>query len=102
VLFEVPFMHRRLLPGEQWRWYLVDMGVPLVVSLLIQGLIRLIMPADAPLLLALGLIGIGGVLAFAGSVLLLPGLRGAVAGFLAAVLRKRHASQSRTRLDVEA
>jgi O-antigen/teichoic acid export membrane protein len=33
VLVGIPLMHRRLLKGEQWRWYLEDVGLPLGVSL---------------------------------------------------------------------
>lgn len=29
VLFTVPLMHRRLLRGEKWRWYLSDVALPL-------------------------------------------------------------------------
>jgi O-antigen/teichoic acid export membrane protein len=30
VMIMIPFMHRRLLPGEQWRWYWSDVAAPLV------------------------------------------------------------------------
>jgi O-antigen/teichoic acid export membrane protein len=33
VLFDVFIMHRRLLIGEQWRWYLQDVGLPSVAVL---------------------------------------------------------------------
>jgi O-antigen/teichoic acid export membrane protein len=33
VLIQLQFMHRRLLPDEQWRWYLQDVGLPLVATL---------------------------------------------------------------------
>lgn len=32
VLIGVQIMHRRLLKGEQWRWYIEDVGLPLAVS----------------------------------------------------------------------
>jgi O-antigen/teichoic acid export membrane protein len=28
VLFAIQFMHRRLIPGEKWRWYLADVLLP--------------------------------------------------------------------------
>lgn len=31
-LVVIQLMHRRLLKGEQWRWYLEDVGLPLAVS----------------------------------------------------------------------
>jgi len=33
VLVGVQLMHHRLLRGEQWRWYVEDVGLPLAVSL---------------------------------------------------------------------
>jgi O-antigen/teichoic acid export membrane protein len=33
VLVGIPLMHRRLLRGEQWRWYFEDVGLPLAVAL---------------------------------------------------------------------
>ena len=33
VIFTVPLTHRRLLPGEQWRWYWADVGYPLILAL---------------------------------------------------------------------
>src|SRR5215216_633080 len=32
VLITIQLMHRRLLKGEQWRWYFEDVGIPLVAS----------------------------------------------------------------------
>lgn len=31
VVVMIPLMHRRLLPGEMWYWYRVDVGLPLLV-----------------------------------------------------------------------
>jgi O-antigen/teichoic acid export membrane protein len=33
VVFTVTLMHRRLLPGEQWRWYFSDLAYPLLLAL---------------------------------------------------------------------
>lgn len=35
VLVCIRLMHRRLLRGEMWRWYLVDVGMPLAGALLV-------------------------------------------------------------------
>lgn len=35
LLIQLPLMHRRLLPGEQWRWYRDDVCRPLAGALLI-------------------------------------------------------------------
>jgi O-antigen/teichoic acid export membrane protein len=32
VLISIQLMHRRLLIGEQWRWYFEDVGIPLVAA----------------------------------------------------------------------
>jgi O-antigen/teichoic acid export membrane protein len=42
VLISVHFMHRRLLPREKWSWYWHDVSFPLVTSLLISGLGRIL------------------------------------------------------------
>ena len=33
MLFLIPIMHRRLLAGEKWRWYLEDVSYPLLAAL---------------------------------------------------------------------
>jgi O-antigen/teichoic acid export membrane protein len=50
VLIELPIMHHRLLRGEMWRWYLEDVGLPLLATLTIVGLGRWLIPASLPLL----------------------------------------------------
>lgn len=45
VLFEIPIMHRRLLPEEKWKWYWQDVLIPLGTALLIAGLGKLLMGA---------------------------------------------------------
>jgi O-antigen/teichoic acid export membrane protein len=35
VVLAVPLMHRRLLPGEQWRWYFRDLLPPLAAATLV-------------------------------------------------------------------
>ena len=44
LLFTIPFMHRRLLKGEMWRWYREDVGMPLVGVLVFGGITRLLLP----------------------------------------------------------
>ena len=44
LLVVIPTMHRRLLPGEHWRWYLEDVGRPLAASILVGGIGRLLIP----------------------------------------------------------
>lgn len=40
VLIGIQLMHRRLLPGEKWRWYVEDLCMPLIAALLTAGLGR--------------------------------------------------------------
>jgi O-antigen/teichoic acid export membrane protein len=35
ILVIIQFMHRRLVPGEKWRWYRDDVGLPMMASLII-------------------------------------------------------------------
>jgi len=34
VLLQAPLMHRRILRGEMWRWYLADLAAPITAALL--------------------------------------------------------------------
>jgi len=44
VLICIQIMHSRLLKGEQWRWYLNDVGMPLLAAFLVALLWRLFTP----------------------------------------------------------
>jgi O-antigen/teichoic acid export membrane protein len=48
VLIGIQLMHRRLLRGQQWKWYLEDVGLPLVVSLGAALLCLMIVPMPGP------------------------------------------------------
>jgi len=53
VLIGIQLMHRRVLKGEQWKWYFEDVGLPLAVSVGTALLCLLIVPtggARVPLL----------------------------------------------------
>jgi O-antigen/teichoic acid export membrane protein len=54
----VMIMHRRLLRGEQWRWYLQDCGVPFLVVIFIVGVGRLLLPklSNGYMLINIGLL----------------------------------------------
>ncbi|MEZ5445127.1 MAG: oligosaccharide flippase family protein [Gammaproteobacteria bacterium] len=47
VTVGMPFMHRRLLKSELHRWYLKDVGGPLVASFTVAGLARVLAPAPS-------------------------------------------------------
>jgi O-antigen/teichoic acid export membrane protein len=44
VLIVIPFMHKRLLKDEKWRWYLIDVGVPLVTAITTAFIWRIFIP----------------------------------------------------------
>ena len=46
VLLEISLMHRRLLPGEKWRWYREDVAIPLAAAAATVGLCRWVIPND--------------------------------------------------------
>jgi len=39
-------MHRRILKGEQWKWYLTDTAVPFLATILVAGTGKLLLPAN--------------------------------------------------------
>jgi len=46
VMFQIPLMHRRLLPADKWRWYARDVAVPLAAATATAFLCRWAMPHD--------------------------------------------------------
>ena len=59
VLISLQIMHRRLLEGEQWRWYFEDVGLPLVAALSMISIGRLIIHHQMPLpIMLLGIIAV--------------------------------------------
>ena len=45
VLVTIQIMHRRLLRGEQWRWYFQDLFWPFIFALTVTGVGKLFFPA---------------------------------------------------------
>jgi O-antigen/teichoic acid export membrane protein len=58
ILFTIPFMHRRLLPTEQWRWYLEDVGLPLFAAAVVAVIARFTVSSEWPSLLLIVSLGI--------------------------------------------
>lgn len=44
VLIVIPVMHKRLLKDEKWRWYFIDVAVPLVAALTTSFIWRIFIP----------------------------------------------------------
>jgi O-antigen/teichoic acid export membrane protein len=43
-LISIQIMHRRLLPDEKWRWYLNDVAVPMMTTIIVAVIWRLLLP----------------------------------------------------------
>lgn len=71
-LLEIPIMHRRLLRTEKWRWYLVDVGTPFVVSSFVLGSARLLLPTDLSAYVTAGFVLLAAATALGGSALAVP------------------------------
>jgi O-antigen/teichoic acid export membrane protein len=57
----IPIMHRRLLPTEMWRWYLKDVGRPMLAAFVVAVIGRFVIKPDwSPLLLIVGLVLVSG------------------------------------------
>ncbi len=75
VVSGISIMHRRILPGEQWNWYVYDVAAPALVAFAIAGLAKLIMPQATSTAITIGcLAGIFGLCAL-GSGLAAPSTR---------------------------
>ena len=46
IPFLIRIMHSRFLKGEQWRWYLTDVGKPLFATLIVVSLWRIYFPIE--------------------------------------------------------
>jgi O-antigen/teichoic acid export membrane protein len=75
VIISIQIMHRRLLKGEQLRWYFEDVGLPLIASLSVIGIGRLLVKDSTPLPAALGGMGIMLLLALISAALATPQIR---------------------------
>ena len=82
TLATIQFMHGRLLKGEQWKWYLEDVGLPLAASLAAGAICLWLVPTDRPRLQLLLLLA--GVTLFTGisTVLATPVAREAVVNYV--------------------
>lgn len=66
-LFEIPIMHSRFLKGEMWRWYIRDVGEPVLIALAVIGCSRLLFPAALSGLSAFIWIALTGTLSILGA-----------------------------------
>ncbi len=55
----VRIMHRRILRGEEWRWYFQDVGLPVVVALAATAMARLLVTGASMTMLVVQLVAAG-------------------------------------------
>lgn len=85
----IPLMHRRLLPGEKWRWFLRDVGLPLAAALTAAWLASELVPGySARPLVAIKLLCCG-VFVVAAATLAAPIVRAQLVAHAPARLRLR-------------
>jgi O-antigen/teichoic acid export membrane protein len=46
LIFDIPLMHRRLLPADKWRWYREDVAIPLAAAAATALICRWAMPRN--------------------------------------------------------
>jgi O-antigen/teichoic acid export membrane protein len=56
VVFSINLMHRRLLPTEKWRWYFVDLVIPLAAGFGVAEICRLVSPSASGELVNFGVL----------------------------------------------
>lgn len=81
-LATVPFMHRRFLRGEEGRWLLEDVCLPLGGALAVSGVAYWLIPEHLSRIETLAYLGVAGLLAVAASVALASELRNLVLAHL--------------------
>ena len=84
VLLALPLMHRRILRGEQWRWYGIDVGLPLVAALAAAGgcrwLFDRLQAQDLPRLGVLACLAAAGLVTAGAAALVAPAVRAHISG----------------------
>ncbi|MDQ6799926.1 MAG: hypothetical protein M3041_03730, partial [Acidobacteriota bacterium] len=54
----IQIMHKRLIPGAQWKWYAVDIGRPLLCTTLIALLGRVLLMTLPPAVPRIAILGV--------------------------------------------
>ena len=72
VLIGIQIMHTRLLRGDQGRWYLQDVGLPLVGALGVALLGRWVFPTSAPAPVMVAALGVVSLSTLASAALFAP------------------------------
>ena len=94
VTIGISLMHRRLLTGEKWRWYKMDVLMPLSAALLVSSLSLWIMPDNLGRLAGFGWIAFSFGLMLAATILAAPLLRDQFLAFMPVRAKKYFANMS--------
>jgi O-antigen/teichoic acid export membrane protein len=79
ILINIQVMHRRILPGEQWRWYREDVVPPLAVAFGIVALSRWLFPAHLSPAGQFGALAALSLVALTAAAMAAPAVRGRIA-----------------------
>jgi len=88
VLISIHIMHRRILKGVKWNWYVHDIGLPTMAALVVALSCRLAMPANLPTMLQTLYVGTAIGLAFCAALLAAPLPRARLLDALAILAQK--------------
>lgn len=80
----VRLMHRRILQGEQWRWYFEDVGVPVIAAVGATALMRALVTSSSVPVLIVQLV-LAGALVQLATCATLPDVRRMIFGFVRGV-----------------
>jgi O-antigen/teichoic acid export membrane protein len=56
VVFQIPLMHRRIIPKEMLDWYFIDVGLPVACCVVIGMIIKMILPETMTTLMKLSVL----------------------------------------------
>ena len=76
----VRLMHRRILPGQHWRWYIEDVGLPVLAAVGAAALMRLLVTASSIPMLVIQLVLAGAFVQLV-TCAALPDIRRTIFGF---------------------
>ncbi len=69
LLVSIQFMHRHILIGEKWKWYIQDVILPILPAFLVGSLVGWVIPTTAEISIKLAWIFFAGLLTITTSVL---------------------------------
>jgi O-antigen/teichoic acid export membrane protein len=81
VLVGIQLIHHRSLKGEQWRWFLEDVGLPMAVSLSVAAVCRAFLPVSGSRVQLLAGLAVTGFLVAGSTVLVTPVTRGTLISY---------------------